>query len=111
MDRMGARGSNATPRPAHPSLLRLCCLPRCPARLPFSPSPLLSSRPSFIMGLCGSSENLSPEEQQRRKVEKDRSKALESTLTQDHSADQAINKACSQPDSHGHPDEGTQLPK
>jgi GTPase SAR1 family protein len=44
------------------------------------------------MGLCGSSENLSPEEQNRRKLEKDRSKQLENTLTQDHSQDQAINK-------------------
>jgi guanine nucleotide-binding protein G(o) subunit alpha len=44
------------------------------------------------MGLCASSENLSAEEQQRRKAEKERSKALESSLTQDHSSDQAINK-------------------
>jgi GTPase SAR1 family protein len=43
------------------------------------------------MGLCASSD-LSPEEQQRRKAEKERSKALESTLTQEHSADQAVNK-------------------
>lgn len=44
------------------------------------------------MGLCASSENVTPEEAQRRKLERDRSKALENTLTQDHSTDQAINK-------------------
>jgi len=44
------------------------------------------------MGLCASSEHVSAEEQQRRKAEKDRSKALESTLTQAHSSDQATNK-------------------
>ena len=44
------------------------------------------------MGACGSSENLSPEEAQRRKLEKDRSKQLEAQMSTDHSIDQQINK-------------------
>jgi len=44
------------------------------------------------MGLCGSSENLTPEEAARRKAERERSKQLEQNLNNDHSADQQINK-------------------
>jgi GTPase SAR1 family protein len=44
------------------------------------------------MGACGSSDGLSNEERASRKAEKDRSKALESKMSQDHSADQQINK-------------------
>jgi len=45
------------------------------------------------MGLCGSSEgNLSAEEREARRKEKERSKALEAKMTQDHTADQQINK-------------------
>jgi len=44
------------------------------------------------MGACGSSENLSPEEAQRRKLEKDRSKQLEAQMSNDHSVDQQVNK-------------------
>jgi len=44
------------------------------------------------MGLCGSSENLTPEEKERRKVEKERSKVLEQQMSTDHSKDQQINK-------------------
>lgn len=44
------------------------------------------------MSCCGGSENLSPEEQQRRKMERDKSKQLEQQMTQDHSVDQQVNK-------------------
>jgi len=44
------------------------------------------------MGACGSSENLSPEEAARRKLEKDRSKQLEAQMSNDHSIDQQVNK-------------------
>lgn len=44
------------------------------------------------MGICGSTEQLSADEQQRRKAEKERSKQLEQTMTADHNADQQINK-------------------
>jgi GTPase SAR1 family protein len=44
------------------------------------------------MGLCGSSENLTPEEKAARKKEKDKSKKLEANLVQANAADQQINK-------------------
>jgi len=44
------------------------------------------------MGICGSSDGLTNEERALRKAEKDRSRALESKMTSDHSADQQINK-------------------
>ena len=44
------------------------------------------------MGGCCSSANLTPEEAARRRVERDKSKALEQQMTQDHSSDQQINK-------------------
>lgn len=44
------------------------------------------------MGICGSNENISPEEAQKRKMDKERSKALEAIMTADHNADQQINK-------------------
>jgi len=44
------------------------------------------------MGLCGSSSNLSPEEQARLKVERDKSKQLDSQMTSEHHKDQQINK-------------------
>jgi GTPase SAR1 family protein len=44
------------------------------------------------MGLCGSSESMSPEERASRAAEKAKSKELEAKMSQDHSADQQINK-------------------
>jgi hypothetical protein len=44
------------------------------------------------MGVCGSNNNLTPEEQSRRKLEKDRSKQLEAQMSNDHSVDQQVNK-------------------
>jgi GTPase SAR1 family protein len=44
------------------------------------------------MGLCGSSESLSPEERAARAAEKQKSKELEAKMSQDHSMDQQINK-------------------
>ena len=43
------------------------------------------------MGCC-SSTNLTPEEAARRKQERDRSRQLESQMSNDHSQDQQINK-------------------
>lgn len=44
------------------------------------------------MGNCCSGEKLSAEEQARRKAEAANSKRLEKDMTQDHHADQQINK-------------------
>jgi len=44
------------------------------------------------MGLCGSSENLTPEERDRRKVEKEKSKVVDQQMSTDHNKDQQINK-------------------
>jgi GTPase SAR1 family protein len=44
------------------------------------------------MGICGSSDNLTPEERKRQKEEKERSKALENDLTKTHAADMQSNK-------------------
>jgi GTPase SAR1 family protein len=44
------------------------------------------------MGLCGSSENLTAEEREKRRLEKEKSKQLEGQLSQAHSQDQQINK-------------------
>jgi len=44
------------------------------------------------MSCCGGGENLSAEEREARRKEKERSKALEQKMTQDHTADQQINK-------------------
>lgn len=42
--------------------------------------------------MCGGGENLSPEEQQRRSQEKQKSKQLEQALNTDHAQDTQINK-------------------
>jgi len=44
------------------------------------------------MGLCGSSESLSPEEKAARKAEKERSRALDQNMASANSAEQQINK-------------------
>jgi GTPase SAR1 family protein len=44
------------------------------------------------MGACNSSSNLSPEEASRRKADKEKSRALEQQMNQDHTADQQVNK-------------------
>lgn len=44
------------------------------------------------MGLCGSSDNLSPEERRKQKEEKEKSRNLEQDLVKQNSADQQINK-------------------
>lgn len=44
------------------------------------------------MGACGSSENLTPEEAARRKQEREKNRQLEQQMTQDHHADQQVNK-------------------
>lgn len=44
------------------------------------------------MGLCSSSQSLTPEERARRDAEKRRSKELEAKMSQDHNMDQQINK-------------------
>ena len=44
------------------------------------------------MGSCCSSTTMTPEEQARRRAERDKSKTLEQEMTRDHGADQQINK-------------------
>lgn len=44
------------------------------------------------MGICGSSDHLTPEERKRQKEEKERSKNLEANLQQQQNADQQVNK-------------------
>ena len=44
------------------------------------------------MGVCSSSPSMSPEESARRKVDKEKSKALEAQMSADHTTDQAVNK-------------------
>jgi len=44
------------------------------------------------MGLCGSKDAMSPEEQERMRVEKARSKALETELNRDNALDRQVNK-------------------
>lgn len=44
------------------------------------------------MGLCASSEPLSPEDKEKRKIEKEKSKALDAAMTDARRVDQQINK-------------------
>jgi len=44
------------------------------------------------MGLCGSSENLTAEEKEKRRLDQARSKALDNDMQKEHTVDQQINK-------------------